>query len=278
MARERRLVMADPSFFEVAYAINPHMRVGAADPDRARAQWSDLRSIFEGLGLPVWVLPPKEGLPDLVFTANQTFPAPPVGGRPRVVLGHMAHAERRPEVSWVAEALRTHGVDILTLPDPEARFEGTGDGAWWPGRRLVVGGWGFRTDRGTWDHLAALLEVPVLRLRLVDPRLYHLDTAFQLLDGHTALYVEEAFDEASLALLRATVPRLLRVPLAEAVGGLACNGYSPDGRHYVVQEGNPRTAALVRGAGLEVIEVDTREFLASGGSVYCLKLQVYGAT
>ena len=32
--------------------------------------------------------------------------------------------------------------------------------------------------------------------------------------------------------------------------------------------------ALVRGMGLEPIELDTSEFLKSGGSVFCMKLMV----
>ena len=55
---------------------------------------------------------------------------------------------------------------------------------------------------------------------------------------------------------------------------LACNGHSPDGRHFIVQRGANKTIALVQSLGLTVIEVDTSEFIKSGGSVYCMKLMV----
>ena len=75
-------------------------------------------------------------------------------------------------------------------------------------------------------------------------------------------------------MLAGLFERLVEVPIDEAAGLLACNGHCPDQKHFIVQAGATQTCTLVRELGFEVIEVDTSEFLKSGGSVYCMKLMV----
>jgi len=60
----------------------------------------------------------------------------------------------------------------------------------------------------------------------------------------------------------------------EAAGLLACNGHCPDGEHFLVQRGARVTNQRVQEAGFSVIELDTSEFLKSGGSVFCMKLML----
>ena len=113
-----------------------------------------------------------------------------------------------------------------------------------------------------------------LTLELVDDRFYHLDTCLQLVDEQTALFVPSAFTAEGVRLLEKAFPRLVEVPEDEALHGLACNGHCPDGTHFIVHRGATKTLAEVRRLGLTPIEVDTSEFLKSGGSVYCMKLMV----
>lgn len=275
---EVRVVVADPAHFDVLYVINPHMagNIGSVDKAAARQQWEALCAAYRRCGYPVEVIAPVAGLPDLVFMANQSFPGQLPDGRWAAVMSTMHNVQRRDEVPVVAAWY--HGRDALTLAlsgdEPPLHFEGMGDAAWVPGRRVIVGGWGFRTERVAYTHLSAIFGVPVLALELVDPRFYHADTCVQLIDEQTALYVPEAFSEKGRALLAAAFPRLAAVPVEEAVSGLSCNGHCPDGEHFIVQAGNPQTAQIARDLGLEVIEVETSEFLKSGGSVYCMKLML----
>jgi len=274
---EVRVVMADPAAFDVLYVINPHMagNIGGIDSSAARRQWDGVRAAYARCGYPVEVLEAVEGLPDLVFMANQSFPGQLPDGRWAAVMSFMHNEQRRGEVPVVARWYQ--GRSALTFPlvgGRELHFEGMGDAAWVPGRRVVVGGHGYRTELAAYTHLSAIFDVPVLALELVDPRFYHADTCLQLIDDQTALFVPEAFTAEGRALLEAAFPRLRAVPVEEAVAGLSCNGHCPDGRHFIVQAGNPRTAAVAAGLGLEVIEVETGEFLKSGGSVFCMKLML----
>jgi N-dimethylarginine dimethylaminohydrolase len=273
---EVRVLMADPAFFDVEYVINPHMEghVGTIDRVAARAQWGQVRNAYRRIGYPVEVIKAAAGLPDLVFTANQSFPGQLPNGRWVALMSNMYAPQRRREVDLVRDWYARRGALTLDLPSPGLPFEGMGDAAWVPGRRAVVGGHGFRTDRQAYDHISAIFDVPVLALRLVDDRFYHLDTCLQLIDDATALYVPTAFDDAGRALLAKAFPRLVAVPEHEALGGLACNGHCPNGRHFIVHQGATATLELVAGLGLVPIEVDTGEFLKSGGSVYCMKLMI----
>ncbi len=270
------VLLARPSHFDVEYVINPYMEGNIGNVDRALAmqQWERLSEIYASLGYEVHVIDGVEGLPDLVFIANQSFPAQMPDGSWAVVMSRMRSAHRRGEVPIVEAWYHGRNARTLRLSDPQAEFEGCGDCRWHPGRRLIYGGHGFRTLRSSLAELAELLETPVVPLHLTDPAFYHLDTCLSPLTDTAALVVEEAFEPEGLQMLRAAFPQLIPVPLHEARGGFAANGNCPDGKHFIVHPGNTETTAAVRALGLEVIEVDTSEFLKSGGSVFCMTMML----
>lgn len=274
--RETRVLLVDPAFYAVEYVINPHMaaHVGRVDPARAREQWEALREAYSRLELEICLLDGVRGLPDLVFVANQSFPLRFADGRWGAVLSRMRHAERQPEVAIVADWYRRAGGVTVPLDAGDSAFEGMGDALWIPGHRAIVAGFGFRTDPAAFERLAELADAPVAAVRLTDERFYHLDTCLAPLDAETALFVPEAFDAVGVALLEKLFPRLRALPVGESAEKLACNGHSPDGRHYLVQQGCARTNAIARELGYEVVELDTSEFLKSGGSVFCMKLML----
>jgi len=271
-----RLLMADPAYFDVEYVINPHMagHIGTVDKARARAQWEALRQVYLGLGLQVEVLPAVPGLPDLTFVANQSFPILPVSGPPAVLLSNMHAPQRAPEPAVLAAWYEARGWQTHAIDDPSSHFEGMGDAIWHPGRRLIYGGYGYRTTQDTYTRRSHLVDAEVIALELTDPRMYHLDTCFSPLDEQTAVISPEAYTAQGREALRRCFPRLIEAPLDEAVGCLAVNGHCPDGRHFIVDQQAVQTAALVRQAGFEVIPVDTSEFRKSGGSVQCMKLML----
>jgi len=270
------VLLARPTHFAVEYVINPYMEgnIGKVDRERAMRQWQRLHDVYVSLGYEVHVIDGVEGLPDLVFIANQSFPAQLPDGRWAAVMSRMRSPHRRGEVP-VVEAWY-EGRDALTmrLDDPKEEFEGCGDCRWHPDRRLIYGGYGFRTRRHSLLDLAEMLQTPVVPLELTDPSFYHLDTCLSPLTETAALVVAEAFQPEGLAMLRQAFPQLIEVPLDEARHGFAANGNCPDGKHFVVHHDNPHTIAAVRDLGLEVITVDTSEFLKSGGSVFCMTLML----
>lgn len=278
MPLPRRVLMVTPDHFDVVYVINPHMEghLGQIDRTLARQQWEALRDTYQRLGLDVHVLEGAPDLPDMVFCANQTLPFLQENGQRGVVLSRMHAPQRRAEVPYLARFFETQGYTLRSIPeDVPGSFEGMGDALWHPGHALLWGGYGFRTDPAVYEWLAQTLGVRVITLHLTDPDFYHLDTCLSLLDAGTALYVPAAFDDEGRALLHRLIPHLIEVPEREARELLACNAHCPDGRHVLIQRGCTETIARLRAAGFEPIELETSEFLKSGGSVFCMKLMFF---
>jgi len=266
-----RVLVADPAAFDVLSADNPHMldasgELKRIDRELARAQWRELIAVYERLGLRVDVLPAASHLPDQVFCANPVLPVPL--SPPRAVPARMAHPGRQDEVPLAAAELERQGYAI----DEPLRAEGTGDGLWHPGRRLLWAGIGPRSEAAAWREVEARYGVHIVNLNLVDPDFYHLDTCLAMLDESACLFVPEAFDQRGLALIRTLFAKPLEANTEEARTLLAGNAFCPDGRHVILQRGCEETCRTLRSNGYEPIEVDTGEFLKSGGSVFCMKL------
>ncbi|MCA9319580.1 MAG: amidinotransferase [Planctomycetes bacterium] len=277
-AAETTVLLVDPQYFCVDYIINPHMadargRPNVVDRQRAREQWQALRKSYESLGLRVLVAPAVPGLPDMVFCANQTFPFVDSEGRPAVVPSKMASPQRAPEVEPLIRFLAAKGYPAAPMDfEPEDCLEGTGDLLWMPGRRLLLGGFGFRTAPGVLKRLARSLAVPVASFRLEDPDFYHLDTALVPLTESRALWFPGAFTTSGQALVRALFDQLLEAPEPEARRAFATNAHCPDGRTVLIEAEARATRALLEAEGFRVVPLETSEFRKSGGSVFCLKL------
>ncbi|MEZ4700882.1 MAG: arginine deiminase family protein [Rhodothermales bacterium] len=271
----RRVLMTSPLHFDVLYVINPHMEghIGAVDRSRALEQWEALKAAYEALGIAPAVIEGVAGQPDMVFCANQTLPFVSGGGKHRgVFLSRMDAPQRRGEVVHYERFFADAGYETVRLPESTAgSFEGMGDAIWHPGRALLWGGYGYRTDSTVYPFIAERLNVPVILLELIDAEFYHLDTCFSVLDEETVLIYPGAFTSAGLALIEAVFTRIIEAPEDEARSLFACNAHCPDGRHVLIQRGCRRTNQRLREAGYEPVELDTDEFLKSGGSVFCMK-------
>ncbi|MGN6186962.1 MAG: dimethylarginine dimethylaminohydrolase family protein [Thermoanaerobaculia bacterium] len=268
----RRVLMVDPAHFQVRHVINPHMQgmVGTVDTEEARNEWQQIRQTYERLGFEIIVIDGTDEYPDLVFAANQLLPFVNEHGDAALVLSHMAKLERQGEVAYLANSALADRFAMHPLRTV-LPLEGTGDGIWHPGKNLLWGGHGFRTTEEAWAEVADITGACVIPLTLVDDRMYHLDVALMPIDENTAFSYKGAFDEESWARLQVGFPRLIEVPADEAHSGFALNGHCPDGKTLLLPVGNPQTKALAESIGLDVIELSTREFQRSGGSIFCMK-------
>jgi len=274
-----RVVLTTPAYFDVAYVINPHMahHVGTVDHDTARRQWEALRDAYASLGVHPEILEGVQGLPDMVFCANQTLPFyRPADATRGVVLSRMHAPERQAEVPHFARFFEQHGYEVHRLPESlDTNFEGMGDAIWHPEHHLLWGGYGFRTERPAYAAISEMLDVPVLTLRLDDPDFYHLDTCFSVLDARSVLIYPDVFDAEGRALIDRFFDTVIEAPDDEARRLFACNAHCPDGEHVLIQAGCTVTNERLRSAGFSPIELDTSEFLKSGGSVFCMKLMIW---
>ena len=270
------ILMVQPENYDVVYVINPHMEgmVGTVDREKAKQQWKTLVGVYRSIGYPVVTIPSVAEFPDMVFCANQSFPFWDEDGIPTVIISRMASHYRQGEEIFFDNWYQEQGYRIIRQVEPPVKFEGMGDVIWHPSRRLIYAGYGYRTHKSALQRLANCVQHPVIGLELIDPSFYHLDTALSPLDEHTALYVKEAFTEDGVALLKKCFPQLIRVPVEEAAQGFVTNGHCPDQKHFIVHKGNHFTKKELEKRNFTVIEVDTSEFMKSGGSVFCLKMML----
>jgi len=165
---------------------------------------------------PTWSCSSRGGPPDM--------PSPPTRGSctttPRAGALPLPAARTR-------DAARRRVVSPPRLPHrraaPAGDVRGEGDALFQPGAPLIWGGYGVRTSLQAHRHLAEMLDVEVVPLRLVDERFYHLAPASARSRG-TRLLLPDAFDRESLDRIAARVPAEQRceVDAADALH-FACN-------------------------------------------------------
>jgi arginine dihydrolase len=260
-ATPRTFLLCPPEHFTVSYAINAWMDTSTpVDTARAVTQWSALLDTYVGLGHTVHVLDPVPGLPDMVFAANGAFS---IGG---VVYGaSFAYPERAAEADAHRDWYRRNGWSDVVRPGYVN--EGEGDFAYVPGPGVVLAGYGFRTDPRAHAEAQDVLGVPVVGLRLVDPRFYHLDTALFVLDDHTVCYYPRAFSVASRRALRRLFPHAVIADEADALA-FGLNAVS-DGRHVVLPVEATKLAGALASRGYVPVPVELSELRKGGGSVKC---------
>jgi len=268
-----KALMVDPQFFDVEYAINPHMlntdgELNTIDKAESRKQWEDLKAKFQEIGTHVETLPGVEGLPDMVFCANQTFPFIK-NGKLKIVLSQMNSEKRQPEVEHFKSWADRNDVETFEI---DSNFEGMGDALWNYETGEVFGGYGFRTSPELYAQLQKIIDQKITTFELKDDRFYHLDTCLAILRSETAAFVKEAFTKEGLETLQKSFSNLIEIPIEEATNQLACNMCTPNGKDVLLEKGATKTNQLLKEAGFNVHEMETGEYIKSGGSVFCMKI------
>jgi len=260
------LLMCPPDYYEVVYEINPWMSVRRkVDPKRANRQWKAYYEVLtKEIGVKVELLPPVQGLPDLVFTANAGL----VHKR-LFIKGNFRHQERKGEERHYETWFKKKGYILKTLPEP-CCFEGEGD-ALFMGKELYTG-YHFRSDVESHDRVSGYLKVPYYALELQDKRFYHLDTCFAPLNEKTALIHLPAFEPYAQMVLLENVEDPIKVPEEEALH-FACNVVVLD-RNVVIPVGCPKTVQALKDREYHVYELDFSEFIKAGGAAKCLVLRI----
>jgi N-dimethylarginine dimethylaminohydrolase len=260
----RTYLMCPPEHFAVEYSINPWMNPDKpVDAALAMRQWEQLASAYASLGHTVRTIGPETGLPDMVFAANG---ATVIDGK---VLGaRFRYAERQPEAAAYLSWFRASG--YRQIQESAVTNEGEGDIIF--AGRAILAGYGFRTEESVRHELAELFGLPVISLRLVDPRFYHLDTALVVLDADTVAYYPAAFDDASRASIASHFAELIEVKDEDAEV-LGLNAIS-DGHNVVVPAQAEGMIGQLAAAGFNPVRVDLSELLKAGGGPKCCTLEL----
>lgn len=190
----------------------------------------------------------------------------------------MRKEKRKREVAYFEAWYKNEGYKIHHLQD--AAFEAMGDALWFPGKNLIISGYGssehHRTDIEALRQLSTITGIPVIGIHLTHRDFYHLNTALCFVSSDTCLAYPDGVGEEGMSILRMLFKNIIEVPLDEAYAPhFACNAFSPDGRVVLIQHSCQKTIAALEDLGYIVLRVDTSEFIKSGGSVFCMKMMVY---
>lgn len=272
------MLMVEPTYFSVDYVINPHMEgnVGTVDHAKAMHEWNVIKNTYESAGLKVHPIAGQPGLPDMVFCANQSLPLLRENGEKEVLMSIMHSDMRKKEVGFIEEWYRKNNYKVHQLDAQKVvDFEGMGDAIWINGKRILFGGYGYRSSLSAYDTVRDVFQVPVVAFELVTPLFYHLDTCFCSLNSESVLIYAPAFKPEGLAIIKSLFKNVIEADDYEGAELFACNATCPDGKNVVIQKGCLKVNAQLRDLGFVVHEVETEEFLKSGGSVFCMKMMVW---
>jgi N-dimethylarginine dimethylaminohydrolase len=272
-------LMTDPRHFGVFYEINPWMQPQTWGHDaqglRAAAASASgaLRLAIERTGGAVELLPPVEGVPDLVFPANA---AVVLNGK--VLVARFLHPERQreePVFRAAFQALKTRGMvnDVIELP-PGVLQEGAGDCIWDTDRGFFWAGYGQRSTPDSLPVIETVFGEKVVGLELAGPRFYHLDTCFCPLSGGELLYYPPAFTPQALALIHAHVAAADRIEASAEEAQAFCVNAVNIGRQIVMAKAPESLRRKLNALGYQVHEVDLAPFILSGGGAYCMTLRL----
>lgn len=278
MPAPSKVLMVEPTHYDVEYVINPYMenQIGEVDKMQALNEWEHLRDGFEELGFTVDVLDGEPGLPDMVFCANQSLPYTSPDGKKEVLMSIMKADQRKGEVPFIEQYYRREGYEIHHIKrDTVESFEGMGDALWHFKRGLIWGAYGFRSSLEVYDQISELYDVPVIALELQQEEFYHLDTCMCVLNEDSVLVYSDAFSAEGMKLIRSMFDTVIEASAYEAEKLFAVNAVSPDGKNVLIQQGCTDVNQKLRDAGFYVHEYSTYEFLKSGGSVFCMKMMLW---
>lgn len=259
----KRVLMCWPDYFDVIYNINHWMegQEGRVDPIKAKQQWGKLVDAVAQVAT-IHFINGVEGLPDLVFTANAG-----IVQNQTVVVSTFSTKERQPEEAVFSDWFTNEGYIVKQI---KSKYEGEGDhlidnkGRHWMGS-------GFRTEKSAATELQELLNTDIRVLELVDPRWYHLDTAFCPLPHGGVMWYPGAFSPASQYLIRSTFAIQVELSLEDALRfGANCVGIE----EYLFMPEGTEVVDKLRSLNYNVWEGDLSEFLKAGGAAKCLTLNL----
>ncbi|MBC7690940.1 MAG: amidinotransferase [Methylotenera sp.] len=266
--------------FQIAWTINPHMVPGSSDLEIAFTQHLNFKQLLRDAGAEVVELPFVCSAYDSVFTKDNALllssagPASSVkpGASQLAVLANPLHGVRRAEQAGRKKALLSRGFSVVELP-PQFKLEG-GDLVVCAGHGIFMGH-GFRSTLESAHALEVRIGVSVLPLKLVDPFLYHLDTALSVLKDGTAIACKRAFAPKSWELLVRSpwISKVIEVSEREALS-FGCNLVQV-GKTVILGSFLPGLMRSLKLQGYTPRYAPLSEFQRAGGSAACLVAEVH---
>jgi N-dimethylarginine dimethylaminohydrolase len=282
----KKFLMCEPTGYDVNYVINPYMKHSIVDKALALRQWRSVRDAIIDTGGEVVTVEGAAAQPDMVFAANAGYLIKHRGrarykaiGSTSLLLARFKSGHRASETALWSKRLIKSGLvgSIIAVGSASASneapfFEGQGDIVELDDNSVVIG-FGQRT---TWQ--GALFAEQWLNrygidtnlIKLKSPYYYHLDTC--MFKGSLGgSYIPKAIAGSGKTLFNQSPS----FEVGEEEGKTLCCNVIETSRGQLVAGILPKKVkAKYQKLGYQVTEIDTSEFLKSGGSVRCMTLDL----
>lgn len=278
----QRVLVSDANHFNDSHAINSHMDSQVpVSLQKAKAEHSQIKSMFESAGIEVHQVPSPASSQDGVYTANWAL----VAGN-KAIMSNLPN-KRASEEPYAEAALKNLGLQTIKLP-PELPFSGQGDAL--PCGDYIFVGSQYRTSPDVWPIIERELGKKVIGVQAVpeldsdykpvtnpvtgwpDSFFYDLDLAVAVIKPNLIAWCPEALTPESQAKIKSLSDiNKIEVSMQEAKEGFACNLVST-GQTVIMSAHAPLLKADLEAHGLKVISPQVTELLKGGGFIRCVSL------
>jgi N-dimethylarginine dimethylaminohydrolase len=216
-------LMNFPFSYDTGSPNNPWMTDLSSDqraPDfkRAAVQFLQVYQNISAEGL-VYLLPTPRAtdLQDLLYTGNLGIVLEHLPNKNTVVISNFTSPPRRGETPIGVNFFQDMGYEVHIAP---ARFEGEAELKHLHDN-VYVGGYGIRSEKETYDWMEKEFDMRIIKVREVEPYLYHLDCSIFPITKENTLVCTELFTRRERAELE-KVTNIIPVSEEDCLSGI-CN-------------------------------------------------------
>jgi len=257
----------------------------APDFKRAAVQFLQVYQNISAEGL-VYLLPTPRGsaLQDLLYTANLGIVLDHLDDKNTVVISNFMSKPRRGETPVGVKFFQDMGYEVHVAP---AKFEGEAELKHLYDN-VYVGGYGIRSEKETYDWMEEKFNMRIIKVREIEPYLYHLDCSIFPITKENTLVCTELFTKKELAEL-GKFTNIIAVSGDECFSGI-CNSVSlpnqvlnsshihdlkagTEDYKYEIQK-NRKLEDIVSNLALEVSYFNLSEFHKSGALLSCMVMHL----
>jgi N-dimethylarginine dimethylaminohydrolase len=186
------LVMCPPEYLDTAIGNNVFMKKEKINVERALRQFGRVKHIMEAMGVHVLEIPAVDGCQDQYYVANIG-----IAIEPYIVLAKYKAPGRACEVAPARKFFEGLGYQCIQPPD---FFEGEADLKHWKDNKYF-GGVGQFSDDKAMDWIEKKCGVEIIRLKEVDPKLFHLDCSLCVVNPENLIVNRNGIDSDSFKKL-----------------------------------------------------------------------------
>jgi N-dimethylarginine dimethylaminohydrolase len=283
-------LMNFPFSYATGFANNPWMtdlKDDKRQPDfmRAAVQFLAVYQNISAEGL-VYVLPTPRGaeLQDLMYTANLGIVLDHLPDKNTVIMSNFTSAPRRGETAVGVKFFEEMGYKVQVAPtkfEGEAELKHLYD-------NIYIGGYGIRSDRQTYDWMERNFDMRIIKVREIEPYLYHLDCSIFPITKENTLVCTELFTKKEIAELE-KVTNVIQVTVDECFSGI-CNSVrlpnqvlnsshihdlkaGTEDYQYEIQK-NRKLEDIAANLALEISYFNLSEFHKSGALLSCMVMHL----